>query len=203
MTELKTSPSEVHVKEMPMVCEPAALGLAGLAVAALVLGAMYMGFSNGGAKALAIPWILMFGASAQFVAGIMEFKRNNIFGATVFTAYSMTLTAVTITAVIQVFTDAPLDTTHYALGLIGILIFTLIATVISLLTTKLLLTILIVVDIALVFLINHYLTGASGYMAGVFLILTSALSFYGVAAILLNTMAGKQVLPMGKAMWKP
>lgn len=186
-----------------LTAEPASLGLTGLAVAALVIGSGYIGLTSGQDKALMVPWVLMFGATAQLVAGIMDFKRNNIFGATVFTTYAMAMYSIALTLVITAFTDVTVDITHYAYGLIAVLIFTLIATVASLLTNKALFLILVVVDIALLFLISHYLNGSDATLGGVFLILTSVLSFYTVTAILLNTMAGKTILPLGSAMWKP
>jgi len=33
--------------------------------------------------------------------------------------------------------------------------------------------------------------------------MTSALSFYAAAAVLLNTMAGKTILPLGSPIWEP
>jgi succinate-acetate transporter protein len=59
------------------------------------------------------------------------------------------------------------------------------------------------VDLAVASLIPHYLLGISSLPAGFFLLLTSVLSFYGAAAILFNTLAGKNILPLGKALWTP
>ncbi|MFH1014053.1 MAG: acetate uptake transporter [Thermoplasmatota archaeon] len=182
--------------------EPAALGLIGLAVAALVLGSADLGLTSGVFKSLMMPWVLFFGATAQLIAGLVEFKRNNIFGATVFSTYAMTMYAIAITLLITIFTDVKFDISHYAYGLIGILFFSLIATVASLMTNKVLFSILIVVDLAVIFLIPHYLFEISPIPAGIFLILTSVLSFYAAAAVLLNTMAGKAVLPLGTPLWK-
>ena len=70
-------------------------------------------------------------------------------------------------------------------------------------TNKVLFAILIAVDLAVIVLIPHYLTGSSAYFAGFFLFVTSALSFYAAAAILINTMAGKTVFPLGNPIWKP
>jgi len=182
------------------IAEPAVLGLIGLAVAALVLASADLKLASGVEKSLLIPWVLMFGATAQFVAGIMEFKRNNIFGATVFSVYAMAMFSIALTLFINnssVINKG--DITYYAYGLIGILVFSLIATIASLMTNKVFFGILIAVDLAVVLLIPHYLYGISAQPAGVFLLLTSVLSFYGAAAILLNTMAGKSILPLGKA----
>lgn len=186
------------------VAEPAALGLIGLGVAALVLASADLRLASGIEKSLMIPWILMFGATAQLIAGFMEFKRDNVFGATVFSVYAMTMFSIALTLFINNSTIVTKgDITYYAYGLIGIFIFSIIATIASLMTNKVFFGILIAVDLAVVFLIPHYLYEISAQPAGIFLLLTSVLSFYAAAAIILNTMAGKCVLPLGKAIWDP
>jgi len=204
MSEKNIIRSETTVKAFPIfTAEPAALGLIGLAVAALVLASTDLGLASSSSKSLMIPWVLFFGATAQLIAGSMEFKRKNIFGATVFTTYSMTMYSISLTLFITIFTDVGFDTTHYAYGLVAILVFSIIATAASLMTNKILFAILIFVDLAVIVLIAHYLYGASPVPAGIFLLLTSVFSFYAAAAILLNTMADKTILPMGNAIWKP
>jgi len=185
------------------VADPAPLGLIGLAVAALVLASTDLGIVSTSAKSLMIPWVLFFGATAQLIAGITEFKRNNIFGSTVFTTYSMTMYAIALTLFITIFTGVEFNIEHYGFGLIAILIFSLIATTASLMTNKMLFTILIFVDLAVLALIPHYFYGFSSVPAGVFLICTSVTSFYTALAILLNNMAGKAILPLGKSIWNP
>lgn len=186
------------------VAEPAALGLFGLGIAALVLASADLKLASGVEKSLMIPWILLFGATAQLIAGIMEFKRNNVFGATVFSVYAMAMFSIALTLFINNSSVVNKgDITYYAYGLIGILVFSLIATMASLMTNKVFFGILIAVDFAVALLIPHYLYGISAQPAGVFLLLTSVLSFYGATAILLNTMAGKSILPLGKAIFAP
>jgi succinate-acetate transporter protein len=205
ITEQKNIEStEISVKALP-VAEPAALGLIGLAVAALILASADLQVvASIPSKSLMIPWILLFGATAQLIAGAMEFKRNNIFGATVFSVYAMTMYSIALTLVINNSTAMTAgNIAHYAYGLIGILIFSLIATVGSMMTNKVFFGILIAVDLAVALLIPHYLYEISSVPAGVFLLLTSVLSFYGAGAILINTMAGKTVLPLGKPLWIP
>lgn len=203
MSDTTTSSHETTIKALPMlVAEPAALGLFGLAVAAFVLTAAYLGWASA-QKSLMIPWILMFGATAQLIAGITEFKRHNIFGATVFNVYAMTMYSIAITLLISIFGGQHVDTDYYAYGLVAILIFSLIATIASMMTNKTLFTILIFVDMAVILLILYYLLGFSAVPAGIFLLLTSLGAFYAAAAILINTMAGKPVIPLGKPLWKP
>lgn len=183
--------------------EPAALGLIGLAVAALVIGSGYLEISSSTDKVLMVPWILFFGASAQLTAGLIEFKRNNVFGATVFSVFAMTMFSISLTLLLSIFGDVTFDMTHYAFGLIAILGFCFIATVATLLVNKVFFLILIVVDIAVLNLIFHYLIGMSAEIAGVFLLITSLLSLYAAASILINTMTGKQLLSMGGPIWRP
>ncbi|MFW5945745.1 MAG: acetate uptake transporter [Candidatus Natronoplasma sp.] len=195
---------DIFIKELPEIStEPASLGLFGLAVAALLLGVTYMGLADAQNNALLIPWVLFFGATAQFVAGIMEFKRNNIFGATVFTFFSMAMYSIALTAYIKAFTEVTVDTNHYVAGLIAVLIFLLIVTIASMMTNKVLFSIVVVVDLAIPVLVAHYLWGYSGLVAGIFLLITSGLSFYAAAAVLLNTMAQKTILPLGSPIWEP
>jgi uncharacterized protein len=202
-TNGKSISTETITKHTP-VAEPAALGLLGLAIAALVLASADLKLASGLEKSLMIPWIVMFGATAQLIAGTIEFKRNNIFGATVFTIYAMTMFSIAITLFINNSTILSKgDITYYAYGLVGILIFSLIATIASLLTNKTLFAILIMVDLAVALLIPHYLYEISSVPAGIFLLLTSILSFYGALAILLNTMVGRSILPLGKPLWVP
>jgi len=204
MAGKRTIKSETTVEASPIfTAEPAALGLIGLAVAALVLASTDLGLTSSSSKSLMIPWILFFGATAQLIAGVMDFKRKNIFGATVFTTYSMTMYSISLTLLIAIFTDVGFDITHYAYGLIAILVFSIIATAASLMTNKILFAILIFVDLAVIALIAHYLYDISAVPAGIFLMLTSVFSFYAAAAMLLNTMAGKAILPLGSTIWKP
>ena len=201
--ENKNQSRDIFIKELPeLSTEPASLGLFGLAVAALVLGVTYLGVADATYNALLIPWVLFFGATTQFVAGLMEFKRNNIFGATVFTFFSMAMYSIALTAYINAFTEVTVDTNHYVAGLVAVFIFLLIVTFASMMTNKVLFSIVVVVDLAVPVLIAHYLWGYSGMLAGIFLLMTSALSFYAAAAVLLNTMAGKTILPLGSPIWE-
>ncbi len=199
----ENKPSETIVKDLPIpVAEPAPLGLIGLAVGALVLGLTDLGLFNG-TKSLEIPWTICLGATAQLIAGIMDYKRKNIFGATAFTVYSLLWYAVSLTLVTMIYGGVGFDIAHYAYGLIGYLVFSIIMTVASLMTNKTLFIILIGIDLVLIALIPHYLLGTPEEIAGIFLLFVSGASFYGAAAVLLNTMAGKPVLPLGKALWNP
>lgn len=182
--------------------DPAPLGLIGLAIATLVLGLTDLGLASSTDKSLMVPWAVFLGATAQLIAGIVDFKRKNTFGAAAFTLYAMLWYSVALTFYIQVFTSVTFDLTHYAAGLIGYLILSLILTIASLMTNKVLVIILVLIDLAIGALILNILTGLSSVFVGAFLIALSAMSFYGAAGVLLNSMSNKTILPLGKPIWK-
>jgi uncharacterized protein len=69
--------------------EPSPLGLIGLAIACAALIPMTLGYglTPSGLKTAAM-FALLFGAGCQFLAGIMSFANQNLFGGTLFTAFS-------------------------------------------------------------------------------------------------------------------
>ena len=204
MTDKNNTRSESDIKKLSIVvAEPASLGLIGLAVASLVLASTDLKLASSTSKSLMIPWTLFLGATAQLIAGVMDFKRNNIFGATTFTTYSLLWYSVSLTLYITIFTGVVFDLTHYAFGLIGFLIFSIILTVASIMTNKTFFSILMFIDLAILSLVLNILFKTPVELVGVFLILVSVLSFYGAAAVLINNMSGKTILPLGKYIWKP
>ncbi|MGI6672421.1 MAG: acetate uptake transporter [Christensenellales bacterium] len=67
------------------IANPAPLGLLGFGMTTLLLN-----LHNAGLIPLSIVIVAMgfaLGGAAQIIAGVMEFKKNNVFGATAFTAY--------------------------------------------------------------------------------------------------------------------
>jgi len=182
--------------------EPATLGLIGLAIAALVLASSDLKLTSVTSKSLIIPWTLFLGATAQLIAGIMDFRRNNIFGATAFTTYSLLWYSVSLTLFITIFTEVTFDLTHYAFGLLGFLIFSIILTIASVMVNKTFFTILIFIDMALLSLILNIIYKIPAEIVGVFLIFVSIFSFYGAAGVLVNTMSGKIIFPLGKPFLK-
>ena len=67
------------------IANPAPLGLLGFGMTTCLLNLHNAGFISLSIVIVAMGFAL--GGAAQIVAGIMEFKKNNTFGATAFTAY--------------------------------------------------------------------------------------------------------------------
>eukprot|EP01028_Stygiella_incarcerata_P013520 TRINITY_DN82728_c0_g1_i1.p1 TRINITY_DN82728_c0_g1~~TRINITY_DN82728_c0_g1_i1.p1 ORF type:complete len:239 (-),score=61.74 TRINITY_DN82728_c0_g1_i1:104-820(-) len=195
---------DVKVTGMPLpVAEPAPLGLAGLAIAALVLALTDLEYAEVKHRGLMIPWAIFLGSIAQLMAGYMDFLRNNIFGATAFFTYGLLWASIGFSLCVTQYSSVTIDLRHYTSGLIAFLIFSLILTAICVMLTKLLFIILVFIDLALISLIFHYEEETSATIVGLALLGTSGFSFYGVFAIIANTIIGHPFFPLGSPIWKP
>ena len=76
---------EMLMAEESKHADPSALGLFGLAMVTLVASSQKLGITSG--TALVIPWAIFLGALAQLYAGVLDYKKKNVFGALAFCAY--------------------------------------------------------------------------------------------------------------------
>ncbi|MBI5001147.1 MAG: acetate uptake transporter [Euryarchaeota archaeon] len=200
-------PKEVKV----VTAEPAAFGLLGLAIVTLVACAIKMGwiadnttYAGNDAALFLVPWAFFFGATAQFVTALMEFRRNNSFGATAFGAYGMFWFALGLTYLWSYQYGLPLATyeKQFMFAFIGMLIFNTYMMYGSMSLNKALFFVFFFIELFFIGLIAATYFGIPGYFAGLAELGVSIASFYASAAIILNNMAGCQVLPVGKPLIK-
>ncbi len=76
---------EIVTSVKEITANPSPLGLMGFGMTTILLNIHNAGFFELDAMILAMG--LFYGGLAQVIAGIMEFKKNNTFGATAFTSY--------------------------------------------------------------------------------------------------------------------
>ena len=188
------------------LAEPSPLGLFGLALGCLLL--IMVDFEATSGDALLIPWLILLPGLLQFIAGVIDVVRNNIFGATAFIGYSFLWIGLGITKIMMEYCDK--DTLpkphiqHFGIVCVGYLIFSIVLCILSLGTNKTFLTILIFIIFAIFFLILHIFIDVQNVVVGIFLLGVCIASFYGFFAIFLAKMAGGEVLPLGKPLidWK-
>jgi succinate-acetate transporter protein len=72
---------------MADTANPAPLGLMGFGLTTVLLSSINAGLLPNAGEPVVIPLAMAFGGTAQLIAGIMEFKTGNVFGATAFTSY--------------------------------------------------------------------------------------------------------------------
>ena len=191
-----------HVQEL--VANPSPLGLFGLAIITLVASTQKLGITEG--TALLIPWALFLGATAQFVAGILDYKHNNTFGATAFCGYGFFWFGVAMTWMINngMFgmqaAGATLDIHQLGFAFLGYFIFTMYMTIGAMGESKVLFIIFALIDLLFLGLFMSTLGwgGEFWHMLAAFSELGIAIvSFYGSAAAVLNSHYGITVLPVG------
>ncbi len=187
-----------------VAADPSALGLFGLAMVTLVASSQKLGLTEG--TSLILPWAFFLGGIAQLIAGIIDSKHNNVFGATAFSAYGLFWFGVGTTWAIQLgaFGDslvAHADPKQLGMAFVGYLIFTLFMTVGAMETHKVLFSIFVFIDLLFIGLsLSSFgiMYEFSHMLAGISELIVALLSFYGSAAALLNTHFGHVVLPVGK-----
>ncbi len=186
-----------------VVANPSPLGLLGLAMVTLVACTQKLGITDG--TAYIIPWAIFLGATAQFVAGIFDFKHNNTFGATAFCGYGFFWFGVAMTWMIGngmfgMRPDAVIDIHQLGFAFLGYFIFTMYMTVGAMGANKVLFIIFFLIDLLFLGLFMSTLGwgGEAWHVLAAYAELGIAIfSFYGSAATVLNTHYGYTVLPIG------
>jgi succinate-acetate transporter protein len=178
---------------------PAPLGLLGFGMTTILLNIHNAGIYEMDSMILGMG--IFMGGIAQIFAGIQEWKKNNTFGATAFTAYgSFWLSFVALVLIPNTSFGATLKSSETAVAWYLLLwgIFTLFMFIAALklngLTRAIFLTLTILFFLLAAgdFTGNKSIHAFSGYEG----ILCGALAFYGSVAQVINEVHGKKVLPL-------
>lgn len=193
-----------EVKVTHTLADPSPYGLFGLAVITFVASTQKLGITTGVSGL--IPWAIFLGCIPQFVAAIVDFKKDNVFGATVFGAFGVFWFAVAFIWLISmgVFGEAmknSLDMKQFGVVCIGYLFLVGALTFGAAEAHKVLFFIFLAVDVLLIAMALNYLGIAvkeTQLIAGIAEFVTALIGFYGCAAGVLNKNLGRVVLPVGK-----
>ncbi|MDA8276790.1 MAG: acetate uptake transporter [Actinomycetota bacterium] len=183
----------------PSVADPGPLGLAGFALTTFVLSVFNAGLLDGKLQGVVLPLALFYGGIVQLLAGMWEFKRNNLFGAVAFTSYGAFWLAfwylIEHASTILVGTDA-----NKAVGLF-LLAWTIITVILLIGTTGtngFLVALFAVLTVTFIFLTVGNFANSTGIIkiGGYFGLITAVIAWYGVLANVFNATHGKTVLPL-------
>lgn len=188
-----------------VIADPSALGLLGLALVTLVASSQKLGWTTGAPGVMS--WAICLGGIAQLIAGIIDFKKNNVFGGTAFVAYGLFWLAMEFSAAVSLgmFGESvagAYDPTQNGMAFLGYLIFTIFMTIGATRTNKVLFLIFFFIDLLFIglFLSSFGIAKEGMHMlAGVSELIIAILSFYGAGANVLNHHFGSTFLPLGKA----
>ncbi|NTU30675.1 acetate uptake transporter [Brevibacillus sp. HB1.1] len=196
--------SQQHTNVKIVTADPSAIGLFGLAIVTFVASSQKLGLTEG--LGLVIPWAIFLGAFAQLYASILDAKHNNTFGTTAFGAYAFFWFATASSWLVKlgVFGEtlaANADGAQLGFAFVGYLIFSILMTIGSMETHKVLFLIFVLIDVLFVGLTFDAFGVASGVfkpMAAYAEMGIALLSFYGAGAAVLNNHFGRVFLPVGR-----
>jgi len=174
---------------------PAALGLAGFGLTTTVLNLANMGVIKG--TGLTIAYGYAYGGLAQVIAGIIEFRRNNLFGGTAFTSYGLFWIGFALLNTLK--TLPPTSNAEIAAWMFMWGIFTLYMTIAAkLLRARAVTVVLTLLTILFFMLTISIATGSEALMkvTGAEGLITGLSAVYTSAAIVINDAAGREVLPV-------
>ena len=182
-------------EEKQVWANPAALGLAGFGLTTTVLNLANMGVISG--TGLTVAYGYAYGGLAQVIAGIIEFRRNNLFGGTAFTSYGLFWIGFALLNSLK--TLPPTSHGELAAWMFMWGIFTLYLAIAAKLLRERAVTLVLALLVILFFLLSAAFAANSSTLlkiAGAEGIATGLSAVYTSAAIVINDAAGKQVLPV-------
>jgi len=193
--------SEKSVSIMDTTGNPAPLGLLGFGMTTLLLNLHNAGLYE--LNSMIIGMGIFVGGIAQIIAGIEEWRKNNTFGATAFTAYgSFWITLVLIWLLPRTSIGEGLKPDEASMGWFLLIwgIFTAFMFIGSLRLNRALQTVFGSLVILFLLLSISDFTGIKTIkvLAGVEGIFCGLSAIYACAAQILNEVYGKTILPLGK-----
>jgi len=186
---------------MADTANPAPLGLIGFGLTTVLLSSINAGLLPAAGEPVVIPLAMAFGGTAQIIAGIMEFRTGNVFGATAFTSYGAFWWWFALLIMLGNNKLLDLSGATPAIGLCLLLwgVFTLGLWISTFRLSRLVFLIFLTLWIAF-FLLGggavlgnptlHMLGGWVGLICG-------ALAMYGSFALVANATFGREVAPVG------
>jgi len=184
-----------------VLANPGALGLGGFALSTFILNVVNAGLVDAATVGIVMPVAMFYGGLAQFMAGMWDMRRGDTFGATCFSSFGafwMGLAAFFFfrLAGVQAFVDV--SPAGIAVVLIAWGIFTGYATIASLRLPKAVTWVFVTLTILFFLLAIGEFSPIVHKIAGYEGILCALIAWYASAGILINTVHGRTILPLGE-----
>jgi succinate-acetate transporter protein len=197
---------QTEIVGVPTAADPAPLGLAGFALTTFLLSLANAHATRGTGNEW-LGYAFAYGGVCQLLAGMWEFKNRNVFGATAFSTYGgfwigLGLYALLVAPAAK---SAAMVANDEAWILVAFFIFNTYMLLWSLFVNKAVLAVFFTLEITeLLLFIGNFSTTANIIKAGGIVgIVTAGCAWYTSAAGVVNGMAGRHVLFVGKPMSFP
>ena len=196
------SSQRVEVTAIPPIADPAPLGLAAFALTTFLLSAANAHWTRGTGNEW-LGYALAYGGAVQLLAGMWEFRNRNVFGATAFGTYGGFWIGLGLYALLV----APHATSPAQVAndegwiVLSFLIFNTYMLLWSLFVSKAVFAVFLTLQVTeILLIIGNWNHSGSGYLkaGGVVGVITAVVAWYTSAAGVVNGMAGRHVLFVGK-----
>lgn len=179
---------------------PAPLGLLGFGLTTILLNLHNVGFY--GLDAMVVGMGIFVGGLAQVIAGVMEFKKNNTFGATAFTAYGFFwITLVAIWLLPRTGMGAELQPAAVSMGWFLVVwgVFSAFMFLATLRMNRAMQLVFGTLVLLFAFLAIADFSGCAAVklLAGIDGVICGSLALYASVAQILNEVYGRTFLPLG------
>jgi succinate-acetate transporter protein len=191
--------------------DPAPLGLAAFALTTFLLSAFNAGWMTAAGGLAWLGYAFAYGGLAQLLAGMWEFRNRNVFGATAFSSYggfwiglALYFQLVGKTLVLHPAT-VPLFQKDVGWILLAFAIFNTYMLLWSSMVNAAVFGVFLTLEATEIILFignfaaNSNIVKIGGYVG----VLTAAVAWYASAAGVANGVAGRAIVPVGQAFWKP
>lgn len=180
------------------IADPGPLGLACFALTTFCLSMVNAGLVDKSATIVVIALALVYGGATQILAGMWEFKKNNVFGATAFSSYGAFWISLGIFDLLATLKFVTVPSQGVWLFLLAWTIFTFYMWIGSFRTTKALTATFTLLLLAFILLTLGAAGNATAHTWGGYVgIATAIVAWYTSAAGVINTVSGRVVCPVG------
>jgi succinate-acetate transporter protein len=187
--------------ELPPIADPGPLGLAAFALTTFLLSVRNAGWADGGAAWLGFAFA--YGGLAQLLAGMWEFRKGNVFGATAFSTYGAFWIGLGLYALLV---EGSSPNAMNDLGWI-LLAFAIFNTYMLLWSSRVNVAVFLVflaLEVTEIVLAIGFFADADSIVkaGGVIGVVTAAIAWYTSAAGVANGMGDRKILPVGGPLWR-
>ncbi|AFV10658.1 putative acetate transporter [Thermacetogenium phaeum DSM 12270] len=188
-----------EVSQVAATADPSPLGLGGFALTTFVLSVANAQLIAPAAKAAFLGLAFFYGGLAQLLAGMQEFKKNNVFGATAFSTYGafwLSLATLVLLEALGVINWQGFAGQALGVFLLGFTIFNTYMWLASFRVNAAVCGVFTTLEITFILLVLAEFGFISSVPGGIMGIITALIAWYASAAGVINSVCGRIVLPV-------
>lgn len=190
---------QAEISQAAATADPSPLGLGGFALTTFVLSLGNAQLIAAAAKPAFLGLAFFYGGVAQLLAGMQEFKKNNVFGATAFSTYGgfwLSLATLELLQMIGVINWGDYGGQAVGVFLLGFTIFNTYMWLASFRVSGAVCGVFTALEITFILLVLAEFGFISSIPGGIMGIVTAIVAWYASAAGVINTVYKRTVLPV-------